>query len=103
MGRTYSCFNSLVSSVAWFTCVSKILAFSISATSSFSTKIPPTNDDFKGLVNNIADALLNSNATTVEEALNISVDGKTINDMIVDKTATIGEKLSLRRFQMQRN
>lgn len=58
------------------------------------------NDDFKGLVNNIADALLNSNATTVEEALNISVDGKTINDMIVDKTATIGEKLSLRRFQI---
>lgn len=58
------------------------------------------NEDFKSLVSSIADALLKSDVTTLEDALNIKVEDKTINDMIVDKTATIGEKLSLRRFQI---
>ena len=58
------------------------------------------NEEFKTLVNTIADAILNSEVTTVEEALNLSVGDKTVNDLIVDKTATIGEKLSLRRFEI---
>ena len=58
------------------------------------------NEEFKTLVNTIADAILNSDVTTVEEALNLSVGDKTVNDLIVDKTATIGEKLSLRRFEI---
>ncbi len=56
------------------------------------------NEEFKSLVNAIADAIINSGVTTVEEALKLSVDGTTVEEMIIAKTATIGEKLSLRRF-----
>ena len=58
------------------------------------------NEEFKGLVNAIADAILNSDVKTVEEALELTVDGVTVNEMIINKTATIGEKLSLRRFEV---
>ena len=57
------------------------------------------NEDFKTLVNLIADTLLNSDVTTVEEALELTVEGKTIADVITEKVATIGEKLTLRRFE----
>ena len=57
------------------------------------------NEDFKALVNLIADTLLNSDVTTVEEALELTVEGKTIADVITEKVATIGEKLTLRRFE----
>ena len=52
------------------------------------------NEDFKALVNLIADTLLNSDVTTVEEALELTVEGKTIADVITEKVATIGEKLT---------
>ena len=58
------------------------------------------NEEFKKLVTDIADALLNNDARTVDEALKLSVDGKTIEDMIAEKTATIGEKITLRRFEI---
>ena len=58
------------------------------------------NEEFKGLVNAIADAILNSDVKTVEEALKLTVDGVTVEEMIINKTATIGEKLSLRRFEV---
>ena len=57
------------------------------------------NEDFKALVNLIADTLLNSDVTTVESALELTVEGKTIADVITEKVATIGEKLTLRRFE----
>ena len=56
------------------------------------------NEEFVSLVNKIADAVLASNVETVEEAMELTVDGNTISNLIVDKTATIGEKLSFRRF-----
>ena len=58
------------------------------------------NEEFRNLVDTIASTILSSNVETVEEALKLTADGKTIEEMIVDKTATIGEKLSLRRFQI---
>ena len=58
------------------------------------------NPEFTSLVENIANAILNSNVTSMEEAMKLEVEGKTIEDMIVDKTATIGEKLSFRRFEL---
>ena len=58
------------------------------------------NDEFKGLVTLIADTIINSGAKSVEDALNLKVDGKTIADIITEKTATIGEKLTLRRFEI---
>ena len=58
------------------------------------------NPEFTGLVNDIATAILDSNVSTVEEANKLEVNGTSIENMIVDKTATIGEKLSFRRFEL---
>ena len=58
------------------------------------------NDEFVNLVNIIADTILNSNVKTVEEALALTHEGKTLNDLIIEKTATIGEKISFRRFSL---
>jgi len=58
------------------------------------------NDEFKELINVIGNAILNSGVTDLESALNVNVDGTTINDLIVNATAKIGEKISLRRFTL---
>ena len=58
------------------------------------------NVEFQSLVKNIASTILKSNVTTNEEALALEFDGKTLNDLIVEKIATIGEKLSFRRFSL---
>ena len=58
------------------------------------------NDEFKGLVNTIAETILNSDATDMDSALELEVDGKKLSDLITEKVATIGEKLSFRRFEV---
>ena len=58
------------------------------------------NEEFKNLVNIIADTVLNSDVKTVEEANKLTHEGKTLEELVVDKTATIGEKLSFRRFEI---
>ena len=58
------------------------------------------NEEFQNLVNIIADTVLDSNVTTIEEANKLTYDGKTLLELVVDKTATIGEKLSFRRFEI---
>ena len=59
------------------------------------------SDQFVALVDKIATLLLTSNATTVEEVLEkVSCPdcGKTVNVLVAEATAAIGEKISLRRF-----
>ena len=56
------------------------------------------NEKFKELVDSVLKTLIKSDVTTVEEALELPCEDGTVNDLIVSKTATIGEKLSLRRF-----
>ena len=58
------------------------------------------NPEFTGLVDLIATAILSSDVKTVEEAMKLEVEGNTIENIIIDKTATIGEKLSFRRFEL---
>ena len=58
------------------------------------------NDEFKGLVNTIAETILNSDATDMDSALELEADGKKLSDLITEKVATIGEKLSFRRFEV---
>ena len=58
------------------------------------------NPEFTGLVDLIATAILSSNAKTVEEVMKLEVEGNTIENILIDKTATIGEKLSFRRFEL---
>ncbi|MBU1093279.1 MAG: translation elongation factor Ts [Firmicutes bacterium] len=55
------------------------------------------NDKFLDLLNKVGQTLLSSKATSTEEALAAAVDGKTLDLVLADATATIGEKLSLRR------
>ena len=57
------------------------------------------NDEFKSLVETICKAILANDVKTVEDVLKVTVDGETIESLIVSKTATIGEKLSFRRFE----
>lgn len=58
------------------------------------------NPEFTDLVDAIATAILENNIETIEEAMKLKVGEVTIEDLIVDKTATIGEKLSFRRFEL---
>ena len=58
------------------------------------------NEEFTGMLDTIGNAILESDVTTLEDALNIQTSEGTINDLIVAKTAKIGEKLSLRRIEV---
>ena len=59
------------------------------------------NQDFVDLVDTIGNAILKADKIdSVEDVLALEVDGSTINDIITAKTATIGEKLSLRRAEL---
>ena len=58
------------------------------------------NEEFKGMLDTIGNTILNSNVTTLEEALTLPCEEGTINDLIIAKTAKIGEKLSLRRIEV---
>ncbi len=58
------------------------------------------NEEFKSLVNEIADIVLKNSPKNVEEALEVVSDGKKLSDIISEKVATIGEKLSFRRFEV---
>ena len=56
------------------------------------------NDEFKSLVNSILNAIVKNNVSTNEEVLALETEEGTIDSLVVNKTATIGEKLSFRRF-----
>ena len=58
------------------------------------------NEKFVNFVNDVATAALKARATTLEEALNAPLNDGTVSDAIVSNTATIGEKLSLRRVTL---
>lgn len=56
------------------------------------------NEEFTSMIDTIGKAILVSDAKDIEEAKLLVTDEGTINDLIISKTAKIGEKLSLRRF-----
>ena len=58
------------------------------------------NEEFTSMLDTIGNTILNSNAKTVEEALELPCEEGTIKDLIITKTAKIGEKLSLRRIEV---
>ena len=57
------------------------------------------NEEFKTLINTIANTLLNNDVNTMEEANKLVVDNETIEEKVVACTAKIGEKISFRRFE----
>ena len=56
------------------------------------------NEQFLNLVDETNRVILANCPKTNEEALALPVDGKTLNDLFIEATATIGEKIVLRRF-----
>ena len=58
------------------------------------------NEEFKSLVQTILNTIIKNDVNTNEELLETKAEGteETIGELIISKTATIGEKLSLRRF-----
>ena len=63
------------------------------------TDFVSANEKFKNLVNTIGETLINNDVHTLEDALKLSVVEETLNDVIINVTATMGEKMDLRRFE----
>lgn len=59
------------------------------------------NENFKSLVDEIGESVLKSGAKTLEEANKAETSEGTVEDLIIAKTATIGEKLSFRRVEVR--
>lgn len=72
------------------------IIFEVNCETDFVTK----NENFISLIEELRKALLFNDCKDYESALNVKLeDGKTVSERIVDKTATIGEKISFRRFE----
>ena len=64
------------------------------------TELVAKNEKFVALVKNVAEAILAAEPATLEEALQVEAQGGTVEAVINEGIATIGEKLSLRRFEV---
>ena len=58
------------------------------------------NEEFIEMIDTIGNSILDSDAKTLEEALKVDTKEGTIEELIIAKTAKIGEKLSLRRIEV---
>ncbi len=58
------------------------------------------NEQFLKLVDDIAHALLNAAPASLEDAMQVVMNGETIEAAVTSATATIGEKITLRRFEV---
>lgn len=58
------------------------------------------NEDFKKLVGDFASALLVEKPASVEVAMSVVFEGQSLQDRLNNLTAKIGEKISLRRFEV---
>ena len=59
------------------------------------------NEEFRTFVMDVAKQVVENNPASVEELLaqpSLAVAGKTVNEVLIDKIATIGENMSIRRF-----
>ena len=74
----------------------KAVIIEVNAETDFVAK----NEKFTDMVSVILETIINSDVTTLEEVLKLETNEGTIEDLIVARTATIGEKLSLRRIEV---
>ena len=56
------------------------------------------NEEFQNFVKKLGEGLLNSDAKTMEEAMDVTIDNEKVSDLVIGITAKIGEKISFRRF-----
>jgi elongation factor Ts len=71
----------------------KAVIFELNSETDFVAK----NKQFLDLIETVGEALLNAEAKNDQEALKVMVGEKSIELLLADATATIGEKISLRR------
>ena len=72
------------------------IIFEVNCETDFVTK----NEKFHDLIKELREALMFSDCKDYEAAKEVKLeDGKTIAERIVEATATIGEKISFRRFE----
>ena len=74
----------------------RAVVFEVNSETDFVAK----NEQFLELLSVLSEALVNSTVKNLEEALALDVKGKTVEAMVVDVTATIGEKITLRRVEV---
>ncbi|MGD9887532.1 MAG: translation elongation factor Ts [Bacilli bacterium] len=74
----------------------KAVVFEVNSETDFVAK----NQLFLDIVNEIGEAIINSHATNTDEALLVPSSKGTVNDLLINATATIGEKITLRRVQV---
>ena len=74
----------------------KALVLEVNSETDFVAK----NEEFKNFVNLVGETILNSDAKTMEEAKSLEVNGETIESLTIALTAKIGEKISIRRFEV---
>lgn len=73
----------------------KAVLFELNSETDFVAK----NQEFLTLIDQVGSELIQGDATDLEAALALSVEGATMADLIVKATSRIGEKLDLRRYQ----
>ena len=71
------------------------VTFEVNSETDFVAK----NQKFIDLINTLGQAIVNSDAKCTDCALNVELNGKTLNEVILEASGTIGEKISLRRVQ----
>ena len=72
------------------------IIFEVNCETDFVTQ----NDNFKNLVAELREALMFNDCADYESAKQVKLEsGKTVEETIVEATATIGEKISFRRFE----
>ena len=74
----------------------KALIVEINSETDFVAK----NEQFLALLDQTAKILIDGGAKTVEEALALKCGDTTLNDAFINAVATIGEKITLRRFEV---
>jgi elongation factor Ts len=74
----------------------KAVVYEVNAETDFVAK----NQKFLDLVSEIGNAILKSDAKNDEEALEAKTAAGTVKDLVIAATATIGEKISLRRINV---
>ncbi|MCH5166510.1 MAG: elongation factor Ts [Erysipelotrichales bacterium] len=74
----------------------KAVIIEVNCETDFVTK----NEEFVNMIDVIGKAVLNSDAKSMDEVNALEVEGQTVAEFVVAKTAKIGEKLSLRRAEL---
>ena len=62
------------------------------------TDFTANNENFRALEQKVIEHIAKTNPADLDTLNNSKIDGKTVADLVTEATATIGEKISIRRF-----